>query len=49
MHTQTESTQVHRRSRAISPGAVSGLALYLLTISGEALPGLPPSCRSDGR
>jgi hypothetical protein len=39
MHTQTESAQVHRRSRAISSGAATGLALYLLTISGEVMLG----------
>ncbi|MBK5218879.1 MAG: M48 family metalloprotease [Thermoleophilia bacterium] len=39
MHTQTESTQGHRRIRAILPGAAAGLALYLLTISGEVMLG----------
>jgi Zn-dependent protease with chaperone function len=39
MHTQTESTQGYRRIRAISPGAATGLALYLLTISGEVMLG----------
>jgi len=39
MHTQTENAQVHRRSRAITAGAASGLVLYLLTISGEAMLG----------
>jgi Zn-dependent protease with chaperone function len=39
MHTRTESNQLHRRSRAISAGAASGLALYLLTLSGEAMLG----------
>ena len=39
MHTQTESTEGHRHIRAIAPGAARGLALYLLTISGEVMLG----------
>ncbi|MGA8744525.1 MAG: M48 family metalloprotease [Solirubrobacterales bacterium] len=41
MHAQTETAQVHRRSRTFPVGAASGLALYLLTLSGEAMLGLP--------
>jgi Zn-dependent protease with chaperone function len=40
MHTQAESTRTHRR-RAISPGEISGLTLYLLTLCVEAILGLP--------
>jgi Zn-dependent protease with chaperone function len=39
MHTQTESAQVHRRSRATFPSAASGLVLYLLTLAVEVLLG----------
>lgn len=39
MHAQTENAQVHRHRRALAAGAASGLALYLLTISGEAMLG----------
>lgn len=39
MHTQTESTQGHRRRPAVLTGAATGLALYLLTISGEVMSG----------
>jgi hypothetical protein len=41
MHAQTENAQVHRRSRAFAVGAASGFALYLLTLSGEAMLGVP--------
>jgi len=41
MHAQTENAQVHRRSRAFPVGAASGLALYLLTLSVEAMLGVP--------
>jgi Zn-dependent protease with chaperone function len=39
MHTQTESPQVDRRSRATFPSAASGIALYLLTLAVEVLLG----------
>lgn len=39
MHTQTESAQVDRRSRATFPSAASGIALYLLTLAVEVLLG----------
>ena len=39
MHTQTESPQADRRSRATFPGAASGIALYLLTLAVEVLLG----------
>lgn len=38
MHTQAERTQTDRR-RAISPGAITGVALYLLTLFGEGMMG----------
>jgi len=41
MHAQTENAQVHRRSRAFAVGAASGFVLYLLTVSGEAMLGVP--------
>ncbi|HVC08056.1 MAG TPA: hypothetical protein VND98_10795 [Solirubrobacterales bacterium] len=41
MHAQTENAPVNRRNRAISAGAAAGCALYLLTISGEAMLGVP--------
>ncbi|MGA8746431.1 MAG: M48 family metalloprotease [Solirubrobacterales bacterium] len=41
MHAQTENAQVHRRSRTFPVGAASGLALYLLTLFGEAMLGVP--------
>ncbi len=40
MHTQTDSTQVHRRSRATFPSAAGGLVLYLLTLVVEVLLGV---------
>ena len=40
MHTQAESTRTPR-PRAISPGEISGLTLYLLTLCVEAILGLP--------
>lgn len=39
MHTQTESAQVDRRSRARFPSAGGGLVLYLLTLAVEVLLG----------
>src|ERR1700704_2061984 len=39
MHTQTENTEVRSRRGTMSSGAATGLALYLLTISGEVMLG----------
>jgi Zn-dependent protease with chaperone function len=39
MHTQAESTRTYRR--AVSPGAIAGLTLYLLTLVGEGMLGGP--------
>jgi Zn-dependent protease with chaperone function len=41
MHAQTENAQVQRRSGAFPVGAASGLAIYLLTLSAEAMLGVP--------
>jgi Zn-dependent protease with chaperone function len=41
MHAQTENAQADRRSRTFPVGAASGLALYLLTLCGEAMLGVP--------